>query len=97
MFPHTAMNADIRRLYLFHVFNGLAVTIVANYLFIDRLFLRLGLNMSQFGLIKGLSLSLPFVVTLEECDPGALSRALARIARLDFHREPPLAMPVVGA
>ena len=41
--------------------------------------------------------ALPFVVTLEECDPAALARALDRIAAFDFHRQPPLAMPVIGA
>lgn len=41
--------------------------------------------------------ALPFVVTLEECDPAALARALQRIGQLDFHRQPPLAMPVIGA
>lgn len=39
--------------------------------------------------------ALPFVVTLEECDPAALTRALDRIASLDFHRKPPLALPVL--
>jgi homoserine dehydrogenase len=40
--------------------------------------------------------ALPFVVTLEECDPEDLGRALDRIARMDFHKDPPLAMPVLG-
>lgn len=39
--------------------------------------------------------ALPFVVTLEECDPAALTRALERIASLDFHRRPPLALPML--
>jgi homoserine dehydrogenase len=40
--------------------------------------------------------ALPFVVTLEECDPSALARALERIGLMDFHRHPPLAMPILG-
>jgi homoserine dehydrogenase len=40
--------------------------------------------------------ALPFVVTLEECDPEDLSRALDRIAHFEFHTNPPLAMPVLG-
>lgn len=40
--------------------------------------------------------ALPFVVTLEECDPSALARAMARIGGMDFHRHPPLAMPILG-
>ncbi|MCU0256522.1 MAG: homoserine dehydrogenase [Vicinamibacterales bacterium] len=39
--------------------------------------------------------ALPFVVTLDECDPAALDRAMTRIGRMDFHRLPPLAMPVL--
>lgn len=40
--------------------------------------------------------ALPFVITLEECDPEDLRLALGRIARMDFHKDPPLAMPVLG-
>jgi homoserine dehydrogenase len=39
--------------------------------------------------------ALPFVITLEECDPGDLSRALERIGRMGFHRQPPLALPLL--
>ncbi len=38
--------------------------------------------------------ALPFVMTLEACDSAALNRALAEIARLDFHVEPPLCLPI---
>ena len=38
---------------------------------------------------------LPFVVTLEECDPGSLTTALDEIRSLDFHTEPPLALPIL--
>jgi homoserine dehydrogenase len=40
--------------------------------------------------------ALPFVITLEECDPGDLAHALERIGRLDFHQQPPLAMPILA-
>jgi homoserine dehydrogenase len=40
--------------------------------------------------------ALPFVVTLEESDPVSLSAALEAIEALDFHVEPPLAMPILG-
>lgn len=40
--------------------------------------------------------ALPFVVTLEQCDPSALLQALERIGHMDFHRHPPLAMPILG-
>lgn len=38
--------------------------------------------------------ALPFVMTLEACDSGVLNRALTEIARLDFHVEPPLCLPI---
>jgi homoserine dehydrogenase len=38
--------------------------------------------------------SLSFVMTLEACDSAMLQRALAEIARLDFHVEPPLCLPI---
>jgi len=40
--------------------------------------------------------ALPFVVTLEPVSQAQLDRALAAIARLPFHREPPLAMPMTA-
>jgi len=38
--------------------------------------------------------ALPFVMTLEACDSAVLERALEEIARLDFHVEPPLCLPI---
>jgi len=38
--------------------------------------------------------ALPFVITLEPVAQGALDEALARIGKLDFHVEPPLALPL---
>ncbi|MGA7992044.1 MAG: homoserine dehydrogenase, partial [Thermoanaerobaculia bacterium] len=38
--------------------------------------------------------ALPFVITLEPVAQSALDAALARIGRLDFHVEPPLALPL---
>jgi homoserine dehydrogenase len=38
--------------------------------------------------------ALSFVMTLEACDSAALQRALAEIAQLDFHVEPPLCLPI---
>jgi len=38
--------------------------------------------------------ALPFVITLEPVSQAELSQALAEIARLDFHTEPPLALPM---
>jgi len=39
--------------------------------------------------------TLTFGMTLDECDPHMLERALVEIAQLDFHAEPPLAMPIL--
>jgi homoserine dehydrogenase len=38
---------------------------------------------------------LPFVATLEACSSSVLNRALAEILTLDFHVEPPLALPIL--
>ncbi len=38
--------------------------------------------------------ALSFVMTLEACDSAVLNRALAEIAQLDFHVEPPLCLPI---
>ena len=40
--------------------------------------------------------ALPFVVTLEECDPTSLAGAMNTINALDFHVQPPLAMPILS-
>jgi len=37
---------------------------------------------------------LPFVTTLEECSESVLDRALAEVARSDFHVQPPLSLPI---
>ena len=37
---------------------------------------------------------LPFVTTLEECPESVLDRALAEVATLDYHVEPPLSLPI---
>jgi homoserine dehydrogenase len=39
--------------------------------------------------------ALPFVITVEECDEEALRTAIGEIARLDFHAEAPLALPML--
>jgi homoserine dehydrogenase len=37
---------------------------------------------------------LPFVTTLEECPESVLDRALAEVARSDYHVQPTLALPI---
>lgn len=37
---------------------------------------------------------LPFVITVESCSSAVLNRALAEIAQLDFHVQPPLCLPI---
>jgi homoserine dehydrogenase len=39
--------------------------------------------------------ALPFVVTLEECDPVSLAAALDEMAVREFHVRPPLALPIL--
>jgi homoserine dehydrogenase len=60
-------------------------TILANYqISIDALLQKPGFPHS----------ALSFVMTLESCDSAVLNRALEEIARLDFHVEPPLCLPI---
>jgi homoserine dehydrogenase len=37
---------------------------------------------------------LPFVTTLEECPESVLDRALAEVAKSDYHVQPPLSLPI---
>jgi len=39
--------------------------------------------------------ALPFIMTLEPCSSFVLDRALDEIARMDFHVEPPLCLPIL--
>lgn len=58
------MTANIRRLYLFHFFNNIAITVVANFVFLDKLFLRMDLTMRHFGFVKGAAWFIPMVINL---------------------------------
>ncbi|MBT3272055.1 MAG: hypothetical protein HN368_02790, partial [Spirochaetales bacterium] len=58
------MDSNLRKIYLFHFFNNIAISVVANFLFLDRIFLRLNLNMAQFGAIKGFAYLLPMGINL---------------------------------
>lgn len=40
--------------------------------------------------------ALPFVITLEECEPASLAAALDAMTALDFHVRPPLALPMLA-
>jgi len=40
--------------------------------------------------------ALPFVVTIEACPPSRLAQALAEIAAMDFHVEPPVDLPMLS-
>ncbi len=67
--------SEIRKLYLFHFFLSISLTAVASFLFLDRLLLRMGLSMSQFGVIKGLAFLAPVTLNL------ILAPYLARLGR----------------
>ncbi|MCC6445666.1 MAG: MFS transporter [Armatimonadetes bacterium] len=58
------MTSDLKKLYLFHLFNSIALTVVASFLFLDKIFLRIGLNMAQFGIIKGNAFFIPLTLNL---------------------------------
>jgi predicted MFS family arabinose efflux permease len=57
-------NRVIRRLYLYHAVNNIALSVVTNFLFLDKLFLRMGLDFASFGVIKGISFLIPMLVNL---------------------------------
>ncbi len=57
-------NKQIKNIYLFHFFNNVAISVVANFLFLDQLFLRMGLAMTHIGLIKGVGYLIPMTVNL---------------------------------
>lgn len=42
----------------------MGLTVVAAALFLDRIFLRIGLNMVQFGVIKGIIFLIPMTINL---------------------------------
>lgn len=54
----------IRRLYWYHAFNNIALSVVTNFLFLDKLFLRMGLDFTSFGVIKGISFLVPMMLNL---------------------------------
>ena len=58
------LHPDLRRIYAFHFFNNIAISVVANFLFLDQIFLRMDLNMQQFGVIKGFAYLLPMGINL---------------------------------
>lgn len=58
------MTSDIKKIYLYHFFSSIALCVLANTLFLDKILLRCGLKMSQFGFIKGFAILLPAVVML---------------------------------
>lgn len=58
------LDPNLRKIYSFHFFNNIAICVVANFLFLDRIFLRMGMNMQQFGTIKGFAYLLPMAVNL---------------------------------
>jgi homoserine dehydrogenase len=61
-------------------------------------FSRHGINIDAVIQQPGWSKArLPFVVTLESCLESRIDAALADIGRLDFHVQPPVALPILAA
>ncbi len=58
------LEPNLKKIYAFHFFNTIAICVVANFLFLDRIFLRMGLNMQQFGAVKGFAYLLPMGINL---------------------------------
>lgn len=51
-------------LYAFYTLNSIAITIASMQIFWDKLFLRMDLNMAQFGIIKAIGVFLPVTISL---------------------------------
>ena len=66
LFSHTS--PAIRNLYFYNIFVSLTLTIAANYTFLDRLFLRLQIDLGNFGFIKSIMFLLP-AVSYQLCTP----------------------------
>lgn len=47
---------NLKYYYLFYIFNGLSLAVCANPLFLDKVMLEMGISLSAFGWIKGISL-----------------------------------------
>lgn len=58
------MQSDLRKFYGYHFFCSIGTAVAASFLFLDRLFLRVGLDMAQIGIIKGISFWLPMAINL---------------------------------
>ena len=95
-----AAGRNILRLYGYNFFTALAITIVANFIFLDKLLLRLEIDLSRFGVIKGSMyvasafLYMVFTPQLQK-NPGSSDKLICIWAYL-FRAALPVLLPVIA-
>ena len=95
-----AAGRNILRLYGYNFFTALAITIVANFIFLDKLLLRLEIDLSRFGVIKGSMyvasafLYMVFTPQLQK-NPGSSDKLICIWAYL-FRAALPALLPVIA-
>lgn len=96
----SATDRNIRRLYGYNLFTSFAITIVANLIFLDKLLLRLEIDLVRFGAIKGSMylasafLYLLFTPLLQK-NPGRSDKFICFWAYL-FRSALPVLLPVIA-
>jgi hypothetical protein len=58
------MLPDVKRLYAYHVLNGVTMSFMTSALYIDNLLLRSNIDMQRFGLVLGLGMIAPAAVNM---------------------------------
>ena len=91
---------NILRLYGYNLFTALAITVVCNFVFLDKLLLRLEIDLSRFGMIKGsmyvASAVLYMIFTpLLQRNPGTSDKLICIWAYL-FRATLPALLPVIA-
>ena len=59
---NTADNRQLHKIYCYNLFISCAITIVAQIAFIDRLLLRMDIDLGMFGFVKSIMFLLPAVI-----------------------------------
>ena len=71
----TKQPVAVKKLFLYNLFVSLSLTIASNFAFMDRLFMRLHIDMGNLGMIKSIIFLLPAII-YQFCAP-----LLARLNR----------------
>lgn len=58
----TQENRNLLYMYLYKILNSVSLTVVANYIFLDRIMLRSQINFEFFGYVKGIAIFIPVLI-----------------------------------